>query len=87
MAAFLLYTSGWRARYGLIGSGTFVAVAVGMRMLMNYGDAREKKMKREEQRAVRGAKGEEAIGGILDSLAMATWSFMTSSRRMWTTPS
>jgi hypothetical protein len=38
------------------------------RIAMNYGDARDRKIAKEERRAIRGARGEEKIGSILESL-------------------
>jgi hypothetical protein len=68
LSAFLFFNSRFLSKFGLIGAFGFVAVAVVVRSVINLTDAREKKIIREERRAVRGAKGEEAIGSILDSL-------------------
>jgi hypothetical protein len=51
-----------------IGGFGFLGLIVLSRIVMNYADARTKKMVKEERRAIRGAKGEEKIGSILDSL-------------------
>ncbi len=46
----------------------FLALLVAARLVMDYSDARAKKMVKEERRAIRGAKGEERIGSILKNL-------------------
>jgi hypothetical protein len=68
LPAILLYNSNSLSKWGLIGGFVFVGVALVMRSVMKFTDAREEKMIREEKRATRGAEGEEAIGAILDSL-------------------
>ena len=52
---------------GISGLG-IIALVVTARLAMDYGDVREQKMYKEERRAVRGARGEETIGSILESL-------------------
>ena len=51
-----------------IGGIGLLGLLVAAQLVMNYSDARAKKMIREERRAIRGAKGEEKIGSILESL-------------------
>jgi len=52
---------------GLGGLG-FLGLVILARIIMNYGDAKSRRMMKEERRAVRGAKGEEKIGSLLDRL-------------------
>ena len=51
-----------------IGGFGFLGLIVLARLIMNYSDTRTKKMIKEERRAIRGAKGEEKIGAILENL-------------------
>jgi hypothetical protein len=51
-----------------IGGFGFVGLIILARLVMNYSDARTKRMIKEEKRAIRGAKGEEKIGSLLESL-------------------
>jgi len=51
-----------------IGGFGFVGLIILARLVMNYSDAGTKKMMKEERRAIRGAKGEEKVGSILESL-------------------
>jgi Nuclease-related domain. len=51
-----------------IGGFGFLGLIILSRVIMNYSDARAKKMIKEEKRAIRGAKGEEKIGSLLENL-------------------
>jgi hypothetical protein len=51
-----------------IGGFGFLGLILLARLVMNYSDARTKTMIREEKRAIRGAKAEEKIGSLLESL-------------------
>jgi hypothetical protein len=52
-------------KVGGIGS---IGLLIAARWIMNYSDAKDKQMRKEEKRAIRGAKGEEKIGSILENL-------------------
>jgi hypothetical protein len=65
LSGIVLYNSHSFSKPGL--SGVLVLLGVFVVVLMKLTDARERKMIREEKRAIRGAKGEEAVGAILDS--------------------
>lgn len=51
-----------------IGGMGFLGLIVLARVAMNIADTRTKKMIKEEKRAIRGAKGEEKIGSLLETL-------------------
>jgi hypothetical protein len=51
-----------------IGGIGLLGLFVAARFIMNYSDIKTNKMIKEERRAIRGAKGEETIGSILDGL-------------------
>jgi hypothetical protein len=68
LSGIALYNSNSLSKLGLVGVIVLLGVALVMRFVMNFTDAREQKMIREEKRATRGAEGEEMIGAILDSL-------------------
>jgi hypothetical protein len=51
-----------------IGGFTSIGLLLVARVFMNYSDGKDRQLRKEEKRAVRGAKGEEKIGSILDSL-------------------
>jgi hypothetical protein len=51
-----------------IGGIGLLGLFVAARLIMNYSDVKTNKMIKEERRAIRGAKGEETIGSILDGL-------------------
>jgi hypothetical protein len=51
-----------------IGGLGFLGLIILGRIIMNLSGSKAKRMVREERRAVRGAKGEEKIGGILENL-------------------
>jgi hypothetical protein len=51
-----------------IGSLGFLGLIILSQVIINIADARTKKMIKEERRAIRGAKGEEKIGAILETL-------------------
>ncbi len=50
------------------GSITSIGLLLAARVFMNYSDAVDRQKRKEEKRAIRGAKGEETIGSILDTL-------------------
>src|SRR5215216_3054873 len=50
------------------GSIASIGLLLVARVFMNYSVAVDRRMRKEEKRAVRGAKGEETIGSILDTL-------------------
>lgn len=58
----------YNARSLSIGGTGLLGLLVAARLIMNYSDARTNKMIKEERRAIRGAKGEEKIGSLLESL-------------------
>jgi hypothetical protein len=60
-----------------VGGFAFLAVAILVRLVMGFTDAKEKKMIREERRAVRGAKAEEEIGSILAGLSGDYYKFIS----------
>jgi hypothetical protein len=45
-----------------------IGLLIAARWIMNYSDAKGKQMRKEEKRAIRGAKGEEKIGSMLENL-------------------
>ena len=49
------------------GIGLF-GLMIGARLIMNYSDARTNNMIKQERRAIRGAKGEEKVGSLLQRL-------------------
>jgi hypothetical protein len=51
-----------------IGGIGFLALIISARLLLNLSDRRARRMVKEERRAVRGAKGEENVGSILQTL-------------------
>jgi hypothetical protein len=51
-----------------IGGFGFLGLIILARVVMNYSEAKTNKMIKEEKRAIRGAKGEEKVGSILESL-------------------
>jgi len=51
-----------------IGGLGFVGLIILARIIINISDSKTKRMVKEERRAVRGAKGEEKIGSLLESL-------------------
>jgi hypothetical protein len=51
-----------------IGGAIILGLIIAIRLTMDYVEAKAKRMKREERRAIRGAKGEERIGTDLDDL-------------------
>jgi Nuclease-related domain len=50
------------------GSIASIGLLLVARVFMNYSDALDRRMRKEEKRAVRGAKGEEKVGSILEGL-------------------
>jgi hypothetical protein len=63
----LLFLANNSSALGFGGFG-FLGLVIVARILMNYSDARTKTMIKEEKRAIRGAKGEEIVGSLLESL-------------------
>ena len=51
-----------------IGSFGFLGLLAVARLIMDYSDSKTKRMMKEERRAIRGAKGEENVGAILENL-------------------
>lgn len=64
----ILFLANNSSALGIGGLG-FLGLIVLARVVMNYSDARTKRMFKEEKRAIRGAKGEEKVGSILETLA------------------
>jgi hypothetical protein len=62
----LVLFSNWRA-WGISGFGVLILIVL-FRLVMDYADAKTRRMVKKERRAVRGARAEEKIGSILDSL-------------------
>ena len=63
----ILFVANNSKALGLGGLGFFGLIILA-RIIMNISDSKDKRMVREERRAVRGAKGKEKIGGILENL-------------------
>lgn len=66
--ALLLLLAALNADALKMGGMGFLVLIIAARLVMNYSDRKTKKMIKEERRAIRGAKGEEKIGSILESL-------------------
>jgi hypothetical protein len=51
-----------------VGSLGSIGLLLAARIFMNYSDAKDRQMRKQEKRAIRGAKGEEKIGSMLERL-------------------
>lgn len=55
-------------RFLKVGSIASIGLLLVARVFMNYSDVLDRRMRKEEKRAIRGAKGEETIGSLLEYL-------------------
>jgi hypothetical protein len=55
-------------RFLKVGSIASIGLLLVARVFMNYSDALDRRKRKEEKRAIRGAKGEETIGSLLENL-------------------
>jgi hypothetical protein len=64
----LLLLAAYNSKALQMGSFGFIGLLVAARLIMDYSDVKTKRMIKEERRAIRGARGEEKIGSLLENL-------------------